>query len=96
MTSRSSSDETKPLKDRVAAMGIRVDLVDDEFMKLLNLAQDLLQSILPFVLTKINRVSFGLLRPDEIERFLANDPKVCWVVGYWLVVPCRYNPVIIF
>lgn len=79
MTPRSNMDN-RPLKERAAALGIQADLIDDEFMKCLNLAQDLLQSILPFVLTKINRVSFGLLRPEEIERFLANDPKVCCCV----------------
>lgn len=64
-------------KERVTTLlGINPDFLDDEFMKLLNLAHDLLHSIFPFVLGKINRVSFGLLSPHEIETAYKNDPKM--------------------
>ena len=38
-----------------------------DHMKLLNLARDWLQQLLPHVLAKIHRVSFGVLREDEVE-----------------------------
>lgn len=68
---------------RAAALGIRAEYIDDEFMKLLNLGNDLLLSVLPFVLGKVNRVSYGLLSPNEIEKALQrytiiNTSGVCW------------------
>lgn len=51
------------IREKVQNMGINPDLLDDEYMKLMNLAHDLLHSVLPFVLGKIDRVSFGLLSP---------------------------------
>ena len=42
--------------------------VNDEGMKLLNLTSHWLRSLLPFVLGKINRVSFGLLSPSDLRR----------------------------
>ena len=42
--------------------------VNDEDVKLLNLMADWLRSLLPFVLGKINRVSFGLLSTDDLRR----------------------------
>ena len=53
-------------KEVLAKIGL--DKVDDEFLKTLNLCRDLLHSILPFVLTKIDRVSYGLLSLEQIER----------------------------
>jgi hypothetical protein len=45
-------------------------------MKLLNLTHDALHSIFPFVLSKINRVSFGLLSEEEIDKALKEDPMM--------------------
>ena len=36
-------------------------------VKLLNLSHDLLTTTLPFVLSKVNRVSYGLLSADQVE-----------------------------
>lgn len=36
-------------------------------VKLLNLSHDLLVTTLPFVLSKVNRVTYGLLSPEQIE-----------------------------
>ncbi|DAZ97871.1 TPA: LOW QUALITY PROTEIN: hypothetical protein N0F65_003298 [Lagenidium giganteum] len=45
--------------------------LSDSSIKLLNLARDWLQTILPHVLSKINRVSYGLLRGDRQNQALA-------------------------
>lgn len=37
---------------------------------MLNLTHDWLRSFLPHVLTKIDRVSFGLLTPADLQRAL--------------------------
>ena len=54
--------------DLIAKVGLHTERVDDEFLKMLNLCRDLLHSILPFVLTKIDRVSYGLLSLDQLDR----------------------------
>jgi len=56
--------------------GIDVSRLDDDFVKMLNLLYDWLHSFLPFVLGKINRVTFGLLSPAEIAKFMTVDPKM--------------------
>jgi hypothetical protein len=56
-----------PLKDRQAASAVQVAL-DDEYMKMLNLSHDLLRNFIPHVLSKINRVSFGLLSKQDIRN----------------------------
>ena len=48
--------------------------VSKENLKLLNLASDWLQTILPHCLTKINRVSFGLLTPADLAASPRNMP----------------------
>jgi hypothetical protein len=52
--------------------------VDDETLKMMNLCRDLLHSILPFVLTKIDRVSYGLLSLEQIERERAGTHFTCF------------------
>eukprot|EP01104_Vermistella_antarctica_P011016 TRINITY_DN300_c2_g7_i1.p1 TRINITY_DN300_c2_g7~~TRINITY_DN300_c2_g7_i1.p1 ORF type:complete len:1708 (+),score=390.70 TRINITY_DN300_c2_g7_i1:360-5126(+) len=42
--------------------------LSSESKKLLNLAADWIRSLLPHVLSKINRVSFGLLTPEDLAR----------------------------
>jgi hypothetical protein len=56
-----------PLKDRKAASAVQVAL-DDEYMKMLNLSHDLLRNFIPHVLSKINRVSFGLLTKQDLRN----------------------------
>ena len=50
--------------------------LDDDFVKMLNLGREWLNSLLPFVLSKINRVNFGLLNPQDLERALSLDPRL--------------------
>lgn len=45
-------------------------------MKLLNLGREVLQSALPFILAKVNRVSFGLLTAEEVLRAKTLDPTM--------------------
>jgi hypothetical protein len=56
-----------PLKDRQAASAVQVAL-EDEYMKMLNLSHDLLRNFIPHVLSKINRVSFGLLSKADLKN----------------------------
>ena len=42
-----------------------------EHIKLLNLSYDWLRSLLPFVMGKVSRVTFGLLSPDDLKRAIA-------------------------
>eukprot|EP00463_Aulacantha_scolymantha_P005243 TRINITY_DN6579_c0_g1_i1.p1 TRINITY_DN6579_c0_g1~~TRINITY_DN6579_c0_g1_i1.p1 ORF type:complete len:266 (+),score=24.56 TRINITY_DN6579_c0_g1_i1:160-957(+) len=52
------------------------DNLGDEYIKMLNLSHDWLTSFLPHVLSKINRVSYGLLSPLDLEKLLAIDPNM--------------------
>ena len=47
-----------------------------DYMKMLNLSHDWLESYLPHVLSKINRVSFGLLSAEDLRRALLVDPHM--------------------
>lgn len=51
-------------------------LLGDDHVKMLNLGHDWLQSYLPFVLQKVNRVHFGLLHPADIEQLEADGVKI--------------------
>ena len=64
-----------PLKDEKAASAVHVAL-DDEYMKMLNLSHDLLRNFLPHVISKINRVSYGLLSKLDLKQALELDPNV--------------------
>ncbi len=46
--------------------------LQDEHVKMLNLGHDWINSYLPFILQKINRVHFGLLQPKDLQ-LLEND-----------------------
>ncbi len=61
-----------PNKDKAAASAVSVAL-DDEYMKMLNLSHDLLNNFLPFMMGKINRVSFGLLSKQDLKLALAGS-----------------------
>ncbi|KAL1530323.1 hypothetical protein AB1Y20_001232 [Prymnesium parvum] len=47
-------------------------ILPDRQVKLINLGFDWLSSLLPHVLSKVNRVHYGLLRPHELEYMAAN------------------------
>jgi Protein of unknown function (DUF3638)/Protein of unknown function (DUF3645) len=64
-----------PLKDRQAASAVQVAL-DDEYMKMLNLSHDILRNYLPHVMSKINRVSFGLLSKADLKLSLEQEPNI--------------------
>jgi hypothetical protein len=64
-----------PNKDKQAASAVHVAL-DDEYMKMLNLSHDLLRNFVPHVLSKINRVSFGLLSKMDLRQTLETEPSV--------------------
>ena len=64
-----------PIKDKQAASAVEIAL-DDEYMKMLNLSHDLLRNFLPHVMSKINRVSFGLLSKQDLKQALENTPNV--------------------
>lgn len=54
----------------------KVALLPERYRKLLNLGRDWLASFLPHIMQKIDRVTFGLLTPQDIERALAEDPHM--------------------
>ena len=64
-----------PLKDKQAASAVHIAL-DDEYMKMINLSHDLLRNFLPHVLSKINRVTFGLLSKSDLKQALETDPNI--------------------
>ena len=64
-----------PLKDKQAASAVHVAL-DDDYMKMLNLSHDLLRNFLPHVLSKINRVGFGLLSKADLKQALESEPNI--------------------
>lgn len=43
-------------------------LLSDDHIKMLNLGYDWLNSYMPFILQKVNRVHFGLLKPEDIQQ----------------------------
>ena len=75
MSSDSSTTAAKATEIEAYLLSSRSELMQiklsfspcGEHMKLLNLARDWLQQLLPHVLSKIHRVSFGVLREEEAE-----------------------------
>jgi hypothetical protein len=66
----------QPKRAMTSANTSNLELLDEEFIKMLNLAHDWLNSFLPFVLSKIDRVSFGLLTPADLARAMAVEPRM--------------------
>jgi len=64
-----------PNDDKQAASAVSVALSDD-FMKMINISQVLIRHFIPFVLSKIDRVQYGLLSKDDLELSLESDPNV--------------------
>lgn len=61
----------------------RIDVIEkmkrhlhDEHLKMMNLGHDWLNSFLPFVLSKINRVHFGLLQPHDLRLLEESGVKI--------------------
>jgi Ca2+-binding EF-hand superfamily protein len=52
------------------------DQCGDELLKLISLSHQWLTTLLPHVLTRINRVHYGLLWPDDVQRSLALNPTM--------------------
>ncbi len=50
--------------------------LQDEHVKMLNLGHDWINSYLPFVLQKINRVHFGLLQPADVQHLEDDGVKI--------------------
>jgi hypothetical protein len=48
----------------------------DDCVKALNLLHDWLSTLLPHCLSKVNRVTFGLLRDKEVSDFVAENPHM--------------------
>ncbi len=59
-----------------AVCGRVKDELNDDQGRMLNLTHDWLNSFLPHILSKVDRVSFGLLSPQDLERALARDPHM--------------------
>ena len=57
-----------------AALSAEVEALPSQSRKMLNLSHDWLHSYLPHVLSKVNRVSFGLLNAADLARARALDP----------------------
>jgi hypothetical protein len=64
-----------PDADKQAASAVEVGLSDD-FVKMLNLSERLIRHFVPYVLSKINRVQYGLLSKDDLDLSLESDPNV--------------------
>ena len=48
----------------------------DDHIKMMNLGHDWLNSFLPFVLQKVNRVHFGLLQPKDVQQLEDDGVKI--------------------
>jgi hypothetical protein len=59
----------KKLADELVLRGL-----SGETLQLVNLTRDWLHSYLPHVLAKVNRVSFGVLHAEDLQRALADEP----------------------
>lgn len=59
-----------------SSVSAKVHTLGDDHVKMLNLSHDWLQSFLPFVLQKINRVHFGLLHKCDIDMLVADGVKI--------------------
>lgn len=58
--------------DDLESLRSQVETMDTSSVKLLNLARSWILTLLPHVLSKIHRVSFGILRPTDLSMV---DPK---------------------
>jgi len=54
----------------------RARTMNSDYTKMLNLAHDWLTSLLPHILSKVDRVSFGLLTPEDLSKLLQHDPNM--------------------
>eukprot|EP01012_Entosiphon_sulcatum_P004402 TRINITY_DN11719_c0_g1_i1.p1 TRINITY_DN11719_c0_g1~~TRINITY_DN11719_c0_g1_i1.p1 ORF type:complete len:3283 (+),score=530.28 TRINITY_DN11719_c0_g1_i1:870-9851(+) len=61
---------------KFAAAQSAVKGIPDTYMRLLNLAREWLHSLLPHVLSKVNRVGFGLLSEEQLEKISQSNPRM--------------------
>ena len=47
--------------------------LSDDHMKMLNLSREWLRCLLPHVLSKVDRVGYGLLLPEDIARLMHSE-----------------------
>jgi len=64
-----------PDADPETTRAIHNNLSDDQ-IKMLNLSRDWLESCLPHVLSKIDRVTFGLLNPKDLAEATERNPRM--------------------
>ena len=65
-----------PARSRPEIVQLIKGKVSDEHVKMMNLSHDWLETFLPFTLAKIDRVKYGLLSKNDLERLLAIDPRI--------------------
>ena len=63
-------------KRRSVEAGFEPQTQSDHLMKMLNLGHDWLHSVMPFVLSKTDRVSYGLLSAEQLRAALALNPNM--------------------
>jgi hypothetical protein len=68
------SNEKRDISSKLTKQ--QVDLLDDDLVKLLNLSYDWLHTYFPFILSKVDRVSYGLLSATDLERALRIDHRM--------------------
>jgi hypothetical protein len=61
---------------RSAVAGVFEEKINDQDRRVLNLSHDWLMRLLPFVLGKINRVSFGLLSAEQRTRAMTANREM--------------------
>ena len=71
---RAVASEQESLQQIALAAKVMVFIPSPTHKKLLNLTHDWLRTYLPHCLSKVNRVSFGLLSSDECAAALEDDP----------------------
>eukprot|EP00917_Polyrhabdina_sp_WS-2016_P024025 GHVP01052046.1.p1 GENE.GHVP01052046.1~~GHVP01052046.1.p1 ORF type:complete len:1824 (-),score=350.62 GHVP01052046.1:2389-7860(-) len=76
MCTPEESDEEMSISNDLEVLYLSVNRLTVGSIKMLNLARELLNSVIPHVLTKVNRVSFGVLRPEELAAQLKLNPKM--------------------
>ena len=64
-----------PDADKQVASAVSVALGDD-FMKMINISQVLIRHFVPFVLSKIDRVQYGLLTKEDLDLSLEFDSNI--------------------
>jgi hypothetical protein len=67
---------TRPSKERNPALNALVESLEVDHIKTLNLAYEWINAFLPHVMQKIDRVSFGIMSPDDMRRARDEHPNM--------------------